>query len=94
MNRAFRRLQARAGKNARPLTPQTCVLWIPAAKGFLGDFSPGGFRVVETSDLARHYRDEEASRIAIAFRQATGLVAAVRGYVPHGLAARLRGVAA
>lgn len=62
---------------------QTCVLWIPDASGYLADFRPGHFRVVSQPDLAHCYDDEDASRHAIAFRQATGLRAAVRAYNPQ-----------
>lgn len=84
MKRAIRRkLAKKQDKASRPLKPQTCVLWIPAANGFLSWFMRKEFQVVGCSNLAVHYGDEEASRMAVVFRQATGLVASVRAYVPH-----------
>lgn len=84
MSRATRRKLARKyDKASRPLKPQTCVLWIPAANGFLSWFMRKEFQVVGCSNLAAHYSDEQASRMAVVFRQATGLAAFVRAYVPH-----------
>lgn len=84
MNRAMRRKAAKkATAAARPLVAQTCVLWVPKAEGYLSWFRQKDFHVVGCSNLAAHYRDEEASRMAIAFRDATGLAAQVRAYVPH-----------
>lgn len=62
------------------IAKQTCVLWIPSACGYLADFQPGHFRVVDHPSLACSYDEETASRDALAFRQATGLSAAVRPY--------------
>ncbi len=70
--------------NATPrshrIAKQTCVLWIPEACGYLAEFRPGHYRVVDHPSLARSYDEEMACRHATAFRQATGLRAAVRPY--------------
>lgn len=65
------------------IAKQTCVLWIPDARGFLADFRAGNFRIVDHPSLASSYDEETASRDAISFRQATGLRAAVRPYNPQ-----------
>lgn len=65
------------------IAKQTCVLWIPDARGYLADFRPDHFRVVDHPSLASNYDEETASRDAISFRQATGLRAAVRPYNPQ-----------
>jgi hypothetical protein len=84
MNRAMRRKAAKKpATSARPLAAQTCVLWVPKASGYLSWFRQKDFHVVGCSNLAAHYRDEEASRMAVAFREATGIAAEVRVYVPH-----------
>lgn len=84
MKRAIRReLAKKQDKASRPLKPQTCVLWIPAANGFLSWFMRKEFQVVGCSNLAAHYRDEEASRMAVVFREAIGIAAEVRVYIPH-----------
>lgn len=62
------------------IAKQTCVLWIPSACGYLADFRPGHIHIVEHPSLACSYDEETASREATAFRQATGLRAAVRPY--------------
>lgn len=68
---------------SRRIAKQTCVLWIPDASGYLADFRPGNFRVVDHPSLACRLDEETASRDAIAFRQATGLRATVRPYNPQ-----------
>lgn len=64
------------------LTKQTCVLWVPDMKGYLAEFSPTKFRIMETPALARHYNEDEATSAALSFREVTGLRAAVRPYYP------------
>jgi hypothetical protein len=65
------------------IAKQTCVLWIPGANGYLADFKPDNFRIVDHPSQANSYDEETASRDAISFRQATGLRAAVRPYNPQ-----------
>jgi hypothetical protein len=90
MNRTQRRAQAReSGKIPRhsyKLQPQICALWIPAAKGYLAEFSPSGFRVMGCAELAMLYTDDEASSAALAFHDITGLRVAVRPYYDHSTA--------
>lgn len=87
MNRTHRRALARIVrrhqrtepyKQSYRLTPQTCALWVPDACGYITDFSPTGFRVVEYAGLARHYNEDEAASAALAFHEVTGLRVAVR----------------
>lgn len=93
MNRTERRAATRAHRRAgqRPsdrqsykLPPQVCTLYVPAAAGYLVDFTPQGFRVVDAAEHARLYLDDEASSAALAFKAATGLRVAIRPYYcPH-----------
>lgn len=72
-----------ADKLTHRLTPQVCALWVPEAKGYLSEFGPHGFRVVEFAELAKHYTEDEASSAALAFREVTGLRVAVRPVYAH-----------
>ncbi len=75
-------------KHSHRLTPQACVLYVPAMRGYLEHFSATGFRTVELPDLARHYTEDEVSSAALSFRELTGLQVAVRPYyrgAPEGL---------
>ena len=83
--RTIRRAQARlAGKLpaerkfTHKLPVQTCALWVPDAQGYIVNFSPTGFRVIEFAELARHYCEHEASSAALSFREITGLRVEVR----------------
>jgi hypothetical protein len=94
MNRRYRRAVERANrlhtretlyKHSHKLTPQTCALWVPDAQGYVAEFCPHSFRVVEFANLARHYDENEAASAALAFREVTGLCVAVRPVYPqHG----------
>lgn len=74
------RQQQRAEKRTHKLTPQTTVLWIAAARGYLARFTPENFTVVESADIAQHFTEDKASATAMNFKRATGLSAAVRPY--------------
>jgi len=45
LNRQQRRALERAAKRTHKLEPQVCVLWVPAARGYLSSFTPHGFTV-------------------------------------------------
>lgn len=79
----FAKQNNRTTNNSHCIAKQTCVLWIPGANGYLADFQPDNFRIVDHPSLARSYDEEAASRDAVSFRQATGLRAAVRPYNPQ-----------
>ncbi len=81
MNRNQRRTHRE--KLTHSLTKQTCVLWVPEEKGYLADFSPRQFRVMDNPALARHYTEDEAASAALSFREVTGMRAAVRPYYPQ-----------
>lgn len=87
MNRAYRRALARLEhriirerheKHSYKLLPQRCALWVPDMGGYLVEFSPCSFRVVNFAELARHYGEDEAASAALTFREITGLRVAVR----------------
>jgi hypothetical protein len=90
MNRTQRRANARIrrpesqGKQSHRLAPQVCTLYVPQAAGYVTEFSPTGFRVVEFAELARLYTEDEASSAALAFREVTGLRVAIRPFYPRG----------
>lgn len=71
-----------ARKRTHRIPPQACALWIPDARGYLADFSPKSFRVVDCAELARHYTEDEASSAALTFYEVTGLRVAVRPFYP------------
>jgi hypothetical protein len=86
MNRKNRRASARhrLDRQSHRLPPQVCTLYVPEAGGYLADFTPNGFRLVEMAELARLYVDDEATSAALAFRELTGMRVAVRPfYCPH-----------
>lgn len=78
----FARQTNSATPRSHRIAKQTCVIWIPSACGYLADFRPDNFRIVDHPSLACSYDEETASRDATAFRQATGLRVAVRPYKP------------
>lgn len=85
--RALARIESRAPitaqiKQSHRLSPQVCALWVPDFKGYLANFSPTAFRVVDCAELAAHYVEDEATSAALAFREITGLHVAIRTY--HG----------
>lgn len=86
MNRSHRRALARTrrpdrqDKQSHRLTPQVCTLYVPQMQGYVSDFSPSGFRVIEFPELARLYTEDEASSAALAFRDVTGLRVAIRPF--------------
>ena len=65
-------------KHSHRVPPQRCALWVPEHCGYVAEFGASGFRVVEYAELARHYDEDEAASMAIAFREVTGLRVAVR----------------
>lgn len=94
MNRTERRALARThrrrvtrdrhDKQSHRLPPQVCTLYVPEARGYVADFSPTSFLVVEIADLARLYIEDEATSAALAFKELTGLRVAIRPYYcPH-----------
>lgn len=94
MNRTERRATARKDrrclrasrheKRSHCLPPQVCMLYVPDAGGYVADFSPKGFRVVESPGLAKLYIEDDATSAARTFREITGLRVAVRPYYcPH-----------
>ena len=91
MNREYRRAHERetrkTARHSYKLPPQICALWIPEARGYLTEFSPSGFHVIEYAELAKHYTEDEASSAALAFHDITGLRVAVRPYFDHSAAA-------
>ena len=74
------RQQASATKRTHRLPPQTSVLWIQAARGYLARFTMDNYSVVENAELAQHFDEERASATAMNFKKLTGLSAAVRPY--------------
>lgn len=70
----------RSTKRTHRLTPQTSVLWIQAARGYLARFSMGNYSVVDSADQAQLFDEERASATAMNFKKLTGLSAAVRPY--------------
>jgi hypothetical protein len=93
MNRTERRALARTrrreirtwpDKQSHFLLPQVCTLYVPEARGYVADYSPTGFRVVEVAELAKQYVDDDAENAAFEFRALTGLRVAIRPYYcPH-----------
>lgn len=88
MNRKHRRAFARAHglKLTHRLPAQVCVLYVPN-HGYVAGFIQPTFRIVEDVEQATPYIDDEASTIALAFREMTGLRVEIRPYhcphVPH-----------
>jgi len=78
LRRALGRIKNRVEHPHRKIPSQRCALWVPAARGYLADFSSTGFHVVEYAEFAHHYEEDEAARVALAFRERTGLRVAVR----------------
>ncbi|MCW2573568.1 MAG: hypothetical protein JWO88_3626 [Frankiales bacterium] len=88
MNRIYRRAIARTKRRTvaphKKIPAQRCALWIPAACGYVAEFSPtGGFLTVEYAELAQHFDENAAARTALVFRQVTGLRVAVRPVYLH-----------
>ena len=90
MNRAYRRASARQSakhttepsayrKLTHRLPPQVCVLYVPD-RGYVAGLVPQTFRIVEDVAQATPYIDDEASTVALAFREMTGLRVAIRPY--------------
>lgn len=79
-----REVRAQFQKQSHRLPPQVCTLYVPEAHGYVADFSPTAFRVVEFAELAKQYIEDDASSAAITFREITGLRVAIRPcYCPH-----------
>jgi hypothetical protein len=84
IERIHRRRAKRGRRDTHRMPPQICTLYVPAAGGYLADFGPTSFRVVEDAELARLYVEDEASSAALTFREVTGLRVAIRPYYcPH-----------
>lgn len=90
MNRQYRRAMARKHRRSPPEKPthrlpsQVCVLYVPE-RGYVAGFLPQTFRIVEDAALATPFIDDEASTVALAFREVTGLRVAIRPYpCQHG----------
>jgi adenylate cyclase len=79
-NRRRSAIRARHDKQSHRLLPQVCTLYVPDARGYVADFSPTGFRVVEIAELAKLYIEDDATSAALTFREVTGLRVAVRPY--------------
>lgn len=90
MNRAYRRAiarrtrdNARHTKQSHRLQPQVCVLYVPD-RGYVAGFIPATFRIVRDVEGATPFIDDEATTIALAFRETTGLRVTIRPYYcPH-----------
>jgi len=80
LNRRMRRALERADKKTHKLQPQTCVLWVPAAGGYVESFAVDAFRLVDHVELAQHYCEGHASGVALRFRELFGVHAEVRVY--------------
>lgn len=52
----FARQTNSATPRSHRIAKQTCVLWIPSACGYLADFRPDNFRIVDHPSLACSYR--------------------------------------
>ena len=91
MNRQYRRAMARKRhkhvsdqKQSYRLPPQVCVLYLPD-HGYLAGIIPQTLRIVEDVAQATPYIDDEASTMALAFREMTGLRVTIRPYrCQHG----------
>ena len=85
-------------KLTHTLAPQACVLYVPggvvahefggvevpSGGGYVAEFSPIMFRLVEFPSLAPLYCEDEATRAALIFREITGLPVKIRPYYcPH-----------
>lgn len=78
MNRQKRRALERAAKKTHKLPSETCVLWVPAERGYVVRFSADRVDLVDRAEYAQHYCDDHASTAALAFFEVTGLRAEVR----------------
>lgn len=76
--RALGRIKHRIDNPHRNIPSQCCAVWVPAARGYLAEVSPTGFRVVEFAELACHWDEDSAARAALTFRERTGLQVTVR----------------
>ena len=81
MNRRLRRAMERAAKKTHKLPSQTCVLWVPSARGYVESYGVDGFRLVDRAELAQIYCDDHASSSALTFFELFGLRAEVRPYL-------------
>lgn len=82
INRQKRRAMERAAKKTHTLPSQTCVLWVPSARGYVERYGPDGFRLVDRAELAQHYCDDHASSAALTFSELHGVRVEVRPYRP------------
>ena len=92
MNRFQRRAVAKASKHAnaapdalgekssRRLAPQACVLYAPALRSYVAEFSGNRFLLVDLPEMAQIFAEDEASGAAIAFREISGQQVAVRPF--------------
>jgi hypothetical protein len=80
-----RRMPARKPRNSidrqtHKLPHQTCVLWLPDARGYAADFGPGVFEITSHPDLAHHLTEDEAEDLALRMRSELGMRASIRPY--------------
>ncbi len=86
LNRSQRRRMERRTRIAAPdkqthkLTPQTCVVWVPAVAGYAANFGPEIFQVASHPDFAYHLTEDQAEGLALALRAQLGLRTAIRPY--------------
>ena len=90
LNRQQSRALTRAPKKTHKLIPQTCVLWVPSARGYVARFAHDGFRIVEHAEQAKLFGDDHASSSALTLFELFGLHAEVRPY--HAMAFRQGGL--
>lgn len=99
-NRAqSRRVESRTpsgslGKQTHKLTPQTCVIWVPAIPGYAANFGQGIFQVASHPEFAYHLTEDEAEDLALRLRSQLGLRAAIRPYYAQSPASTTRNVVA
>ena len=80
--RQMRRAIEHAAKKTHKLTPQPCVLWLPAARSYVAGFGPDHYHLVEDASLAQRYCDDGAASAALTFFELFKVCAAVRRYLP------------
>ena len=96
MNRIQRRALARTAsksiadrgereQRSNKLPRQVCALWAPDVSGYIANFRERAFNVVPFIELAQHYQEDEAARVAIRFKEITGLRVTVRPVHCHNL---------
>jgi len=82
--RAWKKVEQRA-KLTHKMEPQTCVLWIPEACGYVQRFSAEGFAVIDEAQRAQRFCEEAAPSAALTMRDLFGVRVAVRPLYLHGM---------